>query len=110
MLRYFLDYLQDNIAGRSVIDAHFRRHHHHVILSDVETRRTQAISAKQKFKKVFCITTFESLTIRLNYCCSFVRLPSCWHSYYHYTLRLSVTFSFIVLVSLPLAKQPSTWQ
>lgn len=49
-------YLQDYIAGRSIIDAHFGRHHHHVILSDVEARRAQAVSAKQKFKKVFCIS------------------------------------------------------
>ena len=63
-------YLQDNIAGRSVIDAHFGRHHHQVILSDVEARWAQAISAKQKFKKIFCITTYVSrVIIRLNYWC-----------------------------------------
>lgn len=44
-------YLQDYIAGRSIIDAHFGRHHHHVILSDVEARRAQAVSAKQKIQK-----------------------------------------------------------
>jgi len=49
-------YLQDYIAGRSIIDAHFGRHHHHVILSDVEARWAQAVSAKQKFKKIFCIS------------------------------------------------------
>lgn len=58
---YFLVYLQDNIARRSVIDAHFGRHHHDIILSDVEARWAQAISAKQKFKKVFCITTTQSV-------------------------------------------------
>lgn len=56
----FLDYLQDYIAGRCVIDAHFGRHHHHVILSDVEARWAQAISAKQKFKKVLFIITSVS--------------------------------------------------
>lgn len=47
-IRYLFFYLEDNIAGRRIIDAHFRRHHHHVILSDVEARWAKAISAKQK--------------------------------------------------------------
>jgi hypothetical protein len=103
----FLVYLQDNIAGRSVIDAHFGRHHHHIILSDVEARRAQAISAKQKFKKVFCITTplsVQRCNNRLENNCSlisfrsffqFVRLP--------FLLAFAQTLSLCLSLSLSLS-------
>jgi hypothetical protein len=104
----FLVYLQDNIAGRSVIDAHFGRHHHHIILSDVEARRAQAISAKQKFKKVFCITTplsVQRCNNRLENNCSlisfrsffqFVRLP--------FLLAFAQTLSLCLALSLSLSR------
>lgn len=77
---HFLVYLQDYIAGRSIIDAHFGRHHHHVILSDVEARWAQAVSAKQKFKKVFCITTSVPCVINCDYILvCFLALPPSWH-------------------------------
>lgn len=103
----FLVYLQDYIAGRSIIDAHFGRHHHHVILSDVEARRAQAVSAKQKFKKVFCISPPVCRALGIScelHCCSFVRLPASLLAYSRilsfFLSSLSLSFSLFRPVSL----------
>lgn len=76
--RTCISYLQDYIAGRSVIDAHFGRHHHHVILSDVETRRAQAVSAKQKFKSLlyyrFIVTMSMLISTTILFSSSFLHI------------------------------------
>ena len=100
---HFLVYLQDYIAGRSIIDAHFGRHHHHVILSDVEARWAQAVSAKQKFKKVFCITTsVPCVIINCDYILvCFLALPPSWHPliYIHAHTRTHIQLAESLAVS-----------